>query len=115
MRRARWEEELCRGERETGIFPERDIPVAEAKMRIVSWVTRSAMHQAGVIDVGGDAAGGRAAASLVADSNGKGNAGPEEGGLKTNGIQQGAKSVPPACNGTSEAVLTHTCWRGRCR
>ena len=51
-------------------------------------------EEAGVIDVGGDAAGGRAAASEVADPSGKGIASRHEGGLKENGIQQGAKSVP---------------------
>ena len=51
-------------------------------------------EEAGVIDVGGDAAGGRAAASVVADPSGKGIAGREEGGLKADGIQQETKSVP---------------------
>ena len=52
------------------------------------------MHQAGVIDVGGDAAGGRAAASVVADPSGKGIASREKGGLTADGIKQRAKSVP---------------------
>ena len=39
-------------------------------------------------------AGGRAAASVVADRSGKGIASREEGGLKADGIKQGAKSVP---------------------
>ena len=51
-------------------------------------------EEAGVINVGGDAAGGRAATSVVADPNGKCIPGREEGGLKANGIQQGAKRVP---------------------
>ncbi len=51
-------------------------------------------EEAGVINVGGDAAGGRAATSVVADPNGKFIPGREEGGLKANGIQQGAKRVP---------------------
>ena len=51
-------------------------------------------EKAGVIDVGGDAAGGRAAASVVADPSGKGIASREEGGLKADGIQQETKSVP---------------------
>ena len=51
-------------------------------------------EEAGVIDVGGDAAGSKAAASLVADPSGKGIVGREEGELKADGIQQGAKSVP---------------------
>ena len=49
-------------------------------------------EKAGVIDVGGDAAGGRAAASVVADPSGKGIAGREEGGLKAKGSQ----TCPPA-------------------
>jgi hypothetical protein len=51
-------------------------------------------EEAGVIDVGGDAAGGRAAASVVADPSGKGIASREEGGLKADGTQQETKSVP---------------------
>ncbi len=43
-------------------------------------------EEAGVIDIGGDAAGSRVAASLVADPSGKGIAGCEEGGLKADGI-----------------------------
>ena len=45
-------------------------------------------EEAGVVDVGGygDAAGGRAAASMVADPSVKGIASREEGGLKANGI-----------------------------
>ena len=54
----------------------------------------SVNEEAGVIDVSGDAAGGRAAASLVTDQSGKGIASREEGGLKADGIQQGAKSAP---------------------
>jgi hypothetical protein len=49
-------------------------------------------EKAGVIDVGGDAA--NAAASVVADPSGKGIASCEEGGLKADGIKQGAKSAP---------------------
>ena len=51
-------------------------------------------EEAGVIDVGRNAVGGRAAASMVADPSGKGSASRKEGGLKEHGIQQGAKSVP---------------------
>ena len=45
-------------------------------------------EEAGVIDVGGDAAGGRAATSVIADPNGKCIPSRKEGGLKANGIQR---------------------------
>ena len=51
-------------------------------------------EEASVVDVGGDAAGGGAAAGMVADPSGKGIAGSEEGGLEADSIQQGAKGVP---------------------
>ncbi len=87
---------MYRGERETGICPERDLGGGEDADGVLGNEVRDASvnEEAGVIDVSGDAAGGRAAASMVADQSGKGIASREEGGLKADGIQQGAKSAP---------------------
>ncbi len=52
-------------------------------------------EKAGVIDVGGDAAGGRAAASVVADTSGKGIASREEGGLKADGEPKVSPCLQP--------------------
>ena len=52
-------------------------------------------EEAGVINVGGDAAGGRAATSVVADPNGKCIPSRKEGGLKANGIQQVSPCLQP--------------------
>jgi hypothetical protein len=86
------------GGRETGIFPERERyhdRGEDADGALGNEVRDASVdEEAGVIDVGGDAAGSKAAASLVADPSGKGIVGREEGELKADGIQQGAKSVP---------------------
>ena len=89
---------MCLGGRETGICPERERHPGggEDADGVLGNEVRDASvdEEAGVIDVGRDAVGGRAAASVVADPSGKGIASREEGGLKADGIKQGAKSVP---------------------
>jgi hypothetical protein len=85
----------CVGGDEKPAFVQREREISRRRRRCGWCQVRDASvdEEAGIINVGGDAASGRAAAGLVTDPNGKGIAGREEGGPKANGIQQGAKSV----------------------